>query len=76
MANDYIPPPDARFDAWQNNFVTCINGYPADVGLVASDVVALNNSAATWTTNYPPHAAVRSCWTERNLWKIMGLAPN
>ena len=35
MANDYIPRPDARFHAWQNNLVTYVNGHLADLGLAA-----------------------------------------
>ena len=35
MANDYIPRPHARFHAWQNNFVTYVNGHLADLGLAA-----------------------------------------
>ena len=57
MANGYIPRPDARFHAWQNSFVTYINGHPADLGLAAGNVVYLNASAATWTTDYPTHSA-------------------
>lgn len=36
MANGYIPRPDVRFHAWQNNFVTYANGHPADLGLGAA----------------------------------------
>jgi len=32
MANNYIPRPHARFHAWQNNFVTYVNGHPAHLG--------------------------------------------
>ena len=32
MANAYIPRPDARFHARRNNFVTYVNGHPADLG--------------------------------------------
>lgn len=35
MANEYIPCPDARFRAWQNNFVTYVNGHVADLRSVA-----------------------------------------
>ncbi len=31
MANDYIPRPDARFHVRQNNFVTYVNGHPANL---------------------------------------------
>ena len=51
MANDYITRPDARFHARRNNFVVCVNGHLADSELAAGDVVELNNSAATWTTD-------------------------
>ncbi len=33
MANDDIPGPNAQFHAWQNNFVTYVNGHLADWGL-------------------------------------------
>ena len=33
MANDSIPRPDAQFHAWQNNFVTYVNGHLVDSGL-------------------------------------------
>ena len=51
---------DAQFHAWQNNFVTYVNGHPADSVLAAGDVVDLNNSAATWTADYPAHTAVQT----------------
>ena len=59
MANDYIPRPDARFHAWQNNLVTYVNAHLAEMGLAAGDIVGLNNSAATWTTDYPVHTAAQ-----------------
>ena len=52
MVNDYVPRPVAQFHTWQNNFVTYVNGYLADLGLAAGNVVDLNNSAATWTTDH------------------------
>ncbi|MGB2987601.1 MAG: hypothetical protein WBE26_17180 [Phycisphaerae bacterium] len=60
MANDCIPRRDARFHAWRNNFVMYVNGHLADLGLAAGDVVDLNNSAVTWTTDYPAQAAVQA----------------
>ena len=30
MTNDYMPRPDARFHARQNNVVSYLNGHPAD----------------------------------------------
>ena len=60
MASDYIARPDAQFHAWQNNFVTCVNGHLADFGLAAGDVVGLNNSAPTWTADYPAYSAAHA----------------
>ncbi len=60
MAGDYIPDGDARFDAWQSNFVTYVNDHLADLGLVAADVAGLNGSAASWTGDYPAHGAAQS----------------
>ena len=36
MANDSIPRPDARLHPWENNFVTYVNGHPADLALAAA----------------------------------------
>ena len=60
MAGDYIPAGDAQFHAWQNNFITYVNAHLADLGLVAGDVVDLNATAATWTTDYPAHTAAQT----------------
>ena len=37
MANDYIPRPDARFHAWQDNLLVCVNGHLADWGPAPAD---------------------------------------
>jgi hypothetical protein len=37
MVKDYIPRPDARFDAWQNNFVTYVDGHLGDAELAGGD---------------------------------------
>ena len=66
MANDYIPRPNILFHAWQNNFVMCVNGHSADLGLAAGDVVDLNNSAAPWTTDYPAHTASQAARQARD----------
>ncbi len=57
---DYIPGGDAPFHAWQNNFIVYVNNHLADLGLVAGDVVDLNATAATWTTDYPAHTAAQT----------------
>ena len=75
MANDHIPRPDAPFYAWQNNFVTYVNGHLAGLVLAPGDVVDPTDSAATSTTASGPRSAqdaVRSCWTKHNQWKIKG----
>lgn len=64
IANDHIPRPDARFDAWHNNFGTYVNGHLADLGIEAADVVdhALPGEGGTQFTGPPgqedPSAAV------------------
>ena len=57
MANDQIPRPDARFNAWRNNFVTYINGHVADLAPAIGQVMDLNNCAATWTAGHPYRTA-------------------
>ena len=37
MANDGIPRLGTRFHAWRNNFLTYVNGHPADLALAAGD---------------------------------------
>ena len=51
MGNDYIPRPAARLHAWQDNFVTYVNGHLADLGLATGDLVDLNNCAGTCTSS-------------------------
>ena len=52
--------PDGDFHIWQNNFVTYVNAHLADLGLVAGDVAPINAAQATWTTDYPAHAAAQT----------------
>lgn len=40
MANNYIPRPDTRFHAWQNNLATYVKGHLADLGLAAGVIRA------------------------------------
>ncbi len=62
MANDYIPRPDARFHAWQNNFITYVNRHLADSWLAGDDVVHINNSGATWRTDSPASRGRGTNW--------------
>jgi hypothetical protein len=50
MANDYIPRPDARFHAWQNNFVTYVNGHLPDLGLAPGAMGAENWVRVAWAS--------------------------
>jgi hypothetical protein len=52
---DYIPGPDAEFQAWQNNFVTYANANLAALGLVAGDMTPVTAAQTTWSTAFPAH---------------------
>jgi hypothetical protein len=54
---DYIPGPDASFQAWQNQFVTYANANLAALGLVAADMTPVTAAQATWSTAFPAHVA-------------------
>ena len=64
MAGDYIPDGDARFDAWQSNFVTYVNDHLPELGLSPADVAGLNGSAASWSSDFPAHGAAQSAARE------------
>ncbi len=52
---DYIPGPDASFQAWQSNFVTYANANLAALGLVAADMTPVTTAQTGWTTAFPAH---------------------
>jgi hypothetical protein len=54
---DYIPGPDASFQAWQSNFVTYANANLAALGLVAADMVPITTGQTAWATAFPAHVA-------------------
>lgn len=54
---DYIPGPDASFQAWQANFVTYANANLAALGLVAGDMTPVTAAQTTWNTAFPAHVA-------------------
>lgn len=54
---DYIPGPDANFQAWQSNFVTYANANLAALGLVAADMAPVTAAQGVWTTAFPAHVA-------------------
>lgn len=49
---DYIPPTDAEFDAWQQNFATCAADNKTDLGLVAGDLTPLTAAQSAWAGSY------------------------
>lgn len=54
---DYIPGPDANFQAWQSNFVTYANANLAALGLVAADMTPVTAAQTVWATAFPAHVA-------------------
>mgnify|MGYP001289246088 FL=1 len=54
---DYIPGPDASFQAWQSNFVTYANANLAALGLTAADMTPITAAQGVWTTAFPAHVA-------------------
>lgn len=52
MANPYIPPRDADFDAWLINFATLIAVDPTDYGLIAGDATAISAVKNAWVAAY------------------------
>ena len=54
---DYIPGPDANFQAWQSNFVTYANANLAALGLTAADLAPITAAQTTWATAFPAHIA-------------------
>lgn len=55
---DYIPGPDASFQAWQSNFVTYAN--LAALGLVAADMAPITAAQTPWTTGFTAHIAAKA----------------
>ena len=54
---DYIPGPDASFQAWQSNFVTYANANLAALGLTAADMAPITSAQSGWATAFPAHVA-------------------
>lgn len=52
---DYIPGPDASFQAWQSNFVTYANTNLAALGLVAADMTPITSAHSGGATAFPAH---------------------
>ncbi|MBY0311659.1 MAG: hypothetical protein K2W85_06300 [Phycisphaerales bacterium] len=54
---DYIPGPDASFQAWQSNFVTYANANLAALGLVAADMTPITAAQTPWQNGFTAHIA-------------------
>ncbi len=54
---DYIPGPDANFNAWQTNFVAYANANLAALGLVAADMTPVTGAQTNWLLAFPAHIA-------------------
>lgn len=57
---DYIPGPDASFQAWQANFVTYANANLAALGLVAADMAPITAGQTAWSTGFTAHIAAKN----------------
>ena len=60
MSTDYIPRPDADYNAWIANFVTYANANLAGLGLVAADMTPVTTAQATWNTNFAANIAAQA----------------
>lgn len=60
---DYIPAPDAEFNAWQQNFVTYASANLAGLGLVAGDMTPITAAQTTWASAYPAHVTAAAAAT-------------
>ncbi len=63
---DYIPAPDAEFNAWQTNFVSYAAAHLAELGLTQTDIDPIEDAQSEWETAYPAHVtAVASAQSAR-----------
>jgi len=54
---DYIPGPDANFQAWQSNFVIYANANLVALELTAPDMAPVTAAQTGWATAFPAHVA-------------------
>ncbi|MCC6285068.1 MAG: hypothetical protein IT439_07155 [Phycisphaerales bacterium] len=57
---DYLPGPDADYQAWVTNFVTYANANLAALGLVAADMTPVTTNQTTFNTNFAAHIAAKN----------------
>jgi hypothetical protein len=57
---DYLPGPDADFQAWVTNFVTYANANLAALGLTAADLTPITTNQTTFNTGFAAHIAAKA----------------
>ncbi len=57
---DYLPGPDADYQAWVTNFVTYANANLAALGLVAADMTPVTTNQTLFNTNFAGHIAAKN----------------
>ncbi len=57
---DYLPGPDADYQAWVTNFVTYANANLAALGLVAGDMTPVTTAQTTFNTGFTAHIAAKA----------------
>lgn len=57
---DYLPGPDAEYQAWVANFVTFANANLAALGLVAADMTPVTTAQAGFNSDFADHVAARN----------------
>ena len=60
MSIDYIPRPDADYNAWVANFVTFANANLAGLGLVAGDMTPVTTAQTPWNTAFAANIAAQA----------------
>ncbi|MBK8913111.1 MAG: hypothetical protein IPM64_00675 [Phycisphaerales bacterium] len=54
---DYLPGPDADYQAWVTNFVTYANANLAALGLVAADMTPVTTGQTAFNSGFSAHIA-------------------
>lgn len=57
---DYLPGPDADYQAWVNNFVTYATANMAALGLVAADLTPVSTAQTAFISGFADHIAARA----------------
>lgn len=57
---DYLPGPDANYQAWVANFVTYANANLAALGIVAADMTPVTAAQTTFSAGFTAHVAAKA----------------